>query len=137
MTDYFSATLTDEEINAMSSLALAHLGDCVYELMTRTHLVVHGGVTNSSLHKKTIALVCARAQAKGAALIAPLLTQEEQTVYRRGRNARVNSVPKSADISEYHAATGLEALFGWLWLKGRRQRLCELFTMIMENQNAA
>lgn len=133
MTDYFSAALTDDEINAMSSLALAHLGDCVYELMTRTHLVVHGGVTNSGLHKRTVALVCAQAQAKGAAAISPLLTDEEQTVYRRGRNTRVNSVPKSANLSEYHAATGLEALFGWLWLKGRHQRLNELFEIITEN----
>lgn len=132
MTDYFSARLTPEQLRGMSVIALAHMGDCVYEIMVRTWLCVHGRVTGRGLHRDTIAHVSAGAQAAAADRIMPLLTDEEAAVYRRGRNAKVNSVPHSADISQYHAATGLEALFGWLWLSGGRERLNELFEKIME-----
>ena len=74
----------------------------------------------------------AGAQAAAAQRIMPLLTEEETAVYRRGRNAKVNSVPHNADLSQYHSATGVESLFGWLWLRGDHERLNELFAAIME-----
>ena len=74
------------------------------------------------------------AQADFAEKILPVLNEEERGVYRRGRNTRVNSVPKNADRAQYHAATGLEALFGWLYLNGCHERLNELFAIIMEEE---
>ena len=86
----------------------------------------------AQLHKQTVSYVNAPAQARAAEKILPLLDAEEASVYRRGRNAKVNSVPHNADIGQYHAATGLEALFGWLYLQGRTERVEELFRAIME-----
>ncbi len=113
-------------------MALAHLGDAVYELMVRSFLVSRGRETNRSLHQATVALVSAPAQAAGAERIAGMLTEEEREVYRRGRNAHVHAVPHGATPREYHAATALEALFGYLYLKGRRERLNQLFAAILE-----
>ena len=119
----------------LSSLALAHVGDAVYDLLVRTELAAQGKLRNDSLHKETVALVNAHAQFAAAERLLPLLTEEESAVFRRARNAKVHSVPKNAAISDYHGATGLEALFGWLWLKGREERIRELFDIIMENAN--
>ena len=116
----------------MSAIALAHMGDAVYETLVRTWLCVHGTATGKDLHRATIALGCAPAQAEKMQKALPLLTEEEQAVYKRGRNAKVNSVPQHADVAQYHAATGLETLFGWLYLLGRTQRLRELFSKITE-----
>ena len=115
----------------MSSLALAHMGDCVYEIMTRSWLTTSGLVTNRNLHRETIRLVCAGAQAAGAAAILPMLTEEEMDVFRRGRNAKPKSVPKSSSVAEYAHATAVEALFGWLYLQQRYDRLNELFAAIL------
>ena len=130
--DYFTFDLTDTQLGNLSSLALAHIGDAVYELMARSYLVTRGKETNRSLHRATVALVAAPAQAAGAEKIGPLLTQEEREVYRRGRNAKVHAVPHGATLKQYHAATALEALFGYLYIKGRRERLCRLFDAILE-----
>lgn len=132
MTDYFDIRLTEEQLRGISALGLAHMGDCVYEILVRTWLCAHGRVTGRGLHKDTVSYVSAGAQAAAAARIMPLFTEEEDAVYRRGRNAKVNSVPHNADLSQYHAATGLEALFGWLWLRGNHERINELFAAIME-----
>ncbi len=121
--------LTEENINQISSLGLAHLGDAVYELHARTWLVVHGGLTSHELHRATVHLVCAPAQAAAARRMLPLLTEKELAVYKRARNTKVNSVPQHASLAEYHAATGVEALFGWLYLHGETERLHELFTL--------
>ena len=110
--------------------ALAHIGDGVYELLTRTYLAESGVTAVNKLHRATVSHVCAPAQARAAEAIQPILTGEELEVYRRGRNTRVNSVPKAADLAQYHAATGLEALFGWLWLRGERARAEELFAAV-------
>ena len=83
------------------------------------------------MHRMTVAFVRAEAQAEAAAKLLPVLTTEEASVYKRGRNAKVNSVPHNADIGQYHAATGLEALFGWLYLLGRTERINELFNIII------
>lgn len=108
-------------------LGLAHIGDAVYELLTRTMLCSDGVTKASQLHKLTVARVNAPAQAEAMERILPHLSDTELAVYKRGRNTKVNSVPQKADIAQYHAATGLEALFGWLYLKGERERIEELF----------
>ena len=128
----FAPALSAAEVGALSTLALAHIGDGVYELMMRTALAVSGTTAAHDLHRETVHRVNAPAQAKAAAHLFEHLTEDEQVVFRRGRNAKVNSVPQHADVSEYHAATALEALFGWLWLQGRTERLRELFQMVTE-----
>ena len=137
MTDYFNIRMSSREINAISSLGLAHIGDCVYELLVRSYIVCHGIQTNHGLHFATVEYVKAPAQAQAMNTILPLLTEEELAIYRRGRNTHVHSVPKGAELVEYHAATGLECLFGWLYLNSRHQRINELFEAITENENDA
>ncbi len=132
MTDYFSPAVSGDAINALSSIALAHLGDAVYELLVRTYLCVHGKATGKTLHRAAVALVCAPKQAELSACILPLLTEEEQEVFRRGRNANVHTIPRSADRATYQTATAVEALFGWLYLKNERERINELFSVMME-----
>ena len=135
MYDYFSAKLNEDEIRAISSIGLAHLGDAVYELLVRTHLCVHGKATGKGLHRATIALVCAQSQSRFADLLLPSLTEEETAVFKRGRNANVHTIPHSADRAEYQKATGLEALFGYLYLQNRHERINELFDLMMEAPN--
>lgn len=131
MTDLFNLNMTESEIRQISVLGLAYIGDAVFELMVRSWLCLRGGVTSGGLHKATVRYVAAPAQAKAVTRIMESLTEEERAIYRRGRNTKVNSVPQRADISEYHAATGLEALFGWLYLHGRLGRLQALFAEMM------
>lgn len=136
--DLFDVKMTDGELLKLSSLGLAHIGDAVYELLVRSYLCREGLETAKLLHKSTVKYVSAPAQAAAAHLISEMLTDEERAVYRRGRNTRVNSVPSRSTIEEYHAATGLEALFGWLYLKGRKERISELFAVITEGgENAS
>ena len=121
-----------QDVNKISMLGLAHVGDAVYELLYRSKLCTDGHTAVAEMHRMTVAFVRAEAQAEAAAKLLPVLTQDETSVFKRGRNAKVNSVPHNADICQYHAATGLEALFGWLYLLGRRERIGELFAKIME-----
>lgn len=132
MTDYFDIRLDDGLLRQMSVLGLAHVGDAVYDLLIRTWLCAHGSKTSKGLHRETVSYVNAPAQARAAAKIMESFTEEEHTAFKRGRNAKVNSIPKNADIAEYHAATGLETLFGYLYLKGEKNRINELFAMIVE-----
>jgi len=132
MTDYFSLILPEDDIRAISSIGLAHLGDAVYELLIRTWLCAHGKATGKGLHRATVALVCAPKQAELTEKILPLLSQEEAAVFRRGRNAQVHSIPQHASRDEYQRATALEALFGYLYLSGQRERINELFCRMME-----
>ena len=132
MTDYFSIALPEDNIRAISSIGLAHIGDGVYELLVRTYLCAHGKATGKGLHRATVDLVRAPEQARRAQRILPLLTEAEQEVFRRGRNAHVHSIPQHASRAEYQQATALEALFGWLYLHGRRERINELFCRMME-----
>lgn len=118
-------------------LGLAHVGDAVYELMVRTRLCAEGHQAAQDLHRLTVARVNASAQALAMRRLQPLLSAEELSVYKRGRNTKVHSVPHNADISEYHAATGLEALFGWLFLRGDAERLETLFDAAMEENGDA
>ena len=130
--NYFEPRLAPDELRALSAIALAHIGDGVYELLVRTWLCVHGKATGRDLHHATIALVCAPAQAERVQRILPLLTDEEQAVYRRGRNANVHTMSRSATPAQYHAATGLECLMGYLYLKGDKTRAEQLFRAMME-----
>ena len=132
MQDYFDIDLTDDQLRAISSIGLAHMGDAVFEVMVRTWLCAHGKATGKGLHQATIRLVCAESQAEKAEHILPLLTEEEMAVFKRGRNAQVHSVPGHASRAQYGEATALEALLGWLWLKGHRDRVNELFDKMME-----
>ena len=95
MTDYFTIQLPADEIRAISSIGLAHLGDGVYELLVRTWLCAHGKATGKGLHRATIELVCAPKQAELSEKILPLLTEEEHAVFKRGRNANVHSIAPS------------------------------------------
>lgn len=136
MQKLFHIDMGIRDVHAVSSLGLAHLGDAVYELLVRTMLVEHGLTTGENLHRKTTALVCAPAQASAMDKLLPLLTEEELGFYRRGRNANVKNIPKNATHAEYAKATGLETLFGSLYLLGRGSRILELFHLITEEFHA-
>lgn len=128
----FSPKMTLQEVNRISILGLAHIGDGVYELLTRTYLCTHGVTAVQAMHKKAVSMVNAPAQAAAMEKLLPLLTEDEMALYKRGRNAHVNSVPQHAEFSQYHAATGLEALFGWLYLQGETDRINRLYAAITE-----
>ncbi len=132
--NYFSPEMQTQDVNKISMLGLAHVGDAVYELLTRTMLCERGHSSVSELHRLTVSMVNAPAQARAAERLIPVLTDDELSVYRRGRNTKVNSVPHNADIGQYHAATGVEALFGWLYLQGRLERIEELFGLITDKE---
>ena len=129
--------LEEQEIDAMSVLALAHMGDAVYELLVRRELCRSGRLTAGSLHKETIAHVSAKAQSRAARTLLPALTERESGVYKRGRNAHSHAAPKGTTEGEYHAATGLETLFGWLYLREERERIEELFALLWEEEDHA
>lgn len=134
MTDYLHIQLPPDQIRGISSIGLAHMGDAVYELLVRTWLCAHGKATGKGLHRATVALVCAPKQTELAQRILPLLTEEEQAVFRRGRNANVHSIPAHASRAQYQQATALEALLGWLHLSGRHDRVEQLFAVMMEEE---
>ena len=132
MESYFDIQLTDDQLRAISSIGLAHMGDAVFESLVRTWLCAHGKATGKGLHQATIRLVCAESQAEKAERILPLLTEEEMAVFKRGRNAQVHTVPGHASRAQYGEATALEALLGWLWLRGQKDRIGQLFDNMME-----
>ena len=117
----------------LSPLTLAFLGDAVFELLVRERFVTNGNPPVAKLQKKTIAVVCASAQSRAIFLLEGLLSEEETDIYKRGRNANGHHVPKNADPVEYRRATGLEALFGYLYLKGEQARIRFLFDHIWEH----
>lgn len=127
MENLFEMNFSKNQVNAISSLGLAHVGDGVFELLCRSYLCLKGDQTVKTLHRDSVEMVKAPAQAKFADRLMPLLTEEEQGYYRRGKNAHSHAAPKSATPQEYAKATGLEALFGALYLLGRVERLNELF----------
>lgn len=132
MENYFQMNLSRREIDAISNVGLAHLGDGVYELMCRSYLCAGGDRTIRTLHRDSVALVTASTQARLAEKLLPHLTQEELAYYRRGKNAHTHAAPKSATPREYAMATGLETLFGALYLAGKTHRLNELFSIMMK-----
>ena len=132
MVNYFEPALTDDELRAISSIGLAHMGDAVFEILVRTWLCAHGKATGKGLHQAIIRLVCAEPQSQKAQKILPLLSEEELAVFKRGRNAQVHSIPAHASRAQYGEATALEALLGWLYLRGRKERINELFCKMMD-----
>ena len=132
MENYFDLHMGDDDIRAISSIGLAHLGDAVYELLVRASLCAQGKATGRGLHRAAVELVKAPAQALRADRILPLLTPEELAVFKRGRNAHVNTIPHSASRSDYLKATALECLLGYLYLRGETRRINELFNAMME-----
>ncbi len=115
----------------MNALTLAFIGDGVYELLVRESLVAGGKDARvKDLHARAVSCVRCETQARAARdVLLPVFTDEEAAVYARGRNAHVGHVPKNASIADYHAATALEAVFGYLYLKGETARLHELFDL--------
>ena len=132
MENYFEMNLSRQDINAISNLGLAHMGDCVFEILCRAYLCARGGKNVGNLHRDTINMVKASSQAKFADKLLPYLNEEELAWYRRGKNSHVHAVPKSCTPAEYAKATGLEALFGALYLSGQTDRINELFKLVME-----
>jgi ribonuclease-3 family protein len=116
-------------LNTYSTASLAYLCDCVLELCVRQHLVRSGLSSSQALNKKALDFVRATAQAEAMKRLMPHLSEEEAAVFRRGRNIGHTNTPKSATVAEYRAATGMEALFGWLHLAGRGERIDELFSL--------
>ena len=132
MENYFEMNLSRQDINAISNLGLAHMGDCVFEILCRAYLCAKGGKNVGNLHRDTINMGKASSQAKFADKLLPHLNEEELSWYRRGKNSHVHAVPKSCTPAEYAKATGLEALFGALYLSGQTGRINELFQLVME-----
>ncbi len=130
--NFFQMNLTERQVNAISNLGLAHMGDSVFELLCRSYLCSRGETTADRLHHDTVELVKAPSQARFADAMLPLLTQQELALYRRGKNAHVHAVPKGATAAQYAKATGVEALFGALYLMGQTKRLNNLFCQVME-----
>ena len=121
------------DIKTMSPLTLAFVGDGVYELFVREYLVGKGNCPVRKLHAAKVDLVRCEYQAKILhERLIPIFTQDETDVYMRGRNAHVGHVPKNSQVADYHAATALEAVFGYLYLLGRIDRLRELFEIIIQ-----
>lgn len=118
--------LPDTDIKTYSPLALAYIGDCVYDLVMRTIIVEKGNAPVNTLHKRVSGLVKAHAQTEMLHSIEPILTEEELSVYKRGRNAKSFTSAKNASITDYRTATGLEALVGYLYLENRLGRILEL-----------
>ena len=132
MENLFNVEMTPAQVREITNLGLAHVGDGVYELLCRSYLVSKGGKTVLKLHNATVELVKAPTQAKFADKLKPYLTEEEFAYFRRGKNAHTHAAPKAATPREYAMATGLETLFGALYLYGRKDRLNELFRKGME-----
>ncbi len=118
------------EPNQYSPLVLAYMGDAVYELYVRKHLVAKANTQVDKLHKAAVQIVKAEAQNEDFRKIENLLTEEEMSVFKRGRNTK-SSVPKHSSVSEYRTATGLEALIGYIYMKGDTERLEYLMNMIL------
>ncbi|MBR3972189.1 MAG: ribonuclease III [Ruminococcus sp.] len=130
MDKLFSSNVNPREL---SSLTLAFIGDTVYELLVREYLLGFGRRQVGELNKDKVSMVCCSAQTKALEKIKDCLTGEEEAVFKRGRNVQVNSVPKNSTLKDYHTATGLEALFGFLYLSDRVDRVKELFSFIISN----
>lgn len=117
--------------NQYSALTLAYIGDAVYELFVRTYLLRDANFPVNQLHKAAIRLVCANAQSNLYQKIKDILTEEETAVYKRGRNTNSHP-PKNADMVDYKSATGVEALIGYLYLKGESERILELLRYLID-----
>ncbi len=123
--------LSEGDIKSMQPLALAFLGDAVFEIYIREYVMAKGYRTINSMHRETIKFVRAKSQCRAVKLILPELTEEEEAVVRRGRNANPHTVPKNAEVEDYRYATALESLFGYLHLTEQKKRLEELMNRVI------
>ena len=124
--------LTEHEVNQYSPLTLAFYGDSVYERLVRQHIVLNANMPASKLHELKVKKVCASYQSDALEKLLPHIDEKETAVVKRGRNATGNNVPKSSNAVDYRRATGFEALFGYLDLLGRSERIQELFEIIID-----
>ena len=131
MDKLFSPDVNPKEL---SSLTLAFVGDSVYDLLVREYLLGFGKRQVGVLNKDKVSMVCCSAQTKALEKIRGLLDEEEEAVFKRGRNVQVHSTPKHSSLKDYHTATGLEALFGYLYLMHRTERIKELFSAIVADE---
>lgn len=123
---------TEIQPRQLSPLNLAFIGDCIYEILVREALVCEANRPVNELHRESVKYVSAKAQTEAYAKIKDMLTEEETAQFKRGRNAKVGHSPKSATDAEYHTATGIEALFGYLYLCGKTERIKQLFAAITD-----
>ena len=114
------------DVRMYSPLTLAFMGDCVFEIVIRSIVVERGNRQAGSLHKIKSSVVNAKVQARMIEALMEELTEEERVIYKRGRNAKPHTVAKNASVNDYRKATGLEALFGYLYLSGQEDRILEL-----------
>jgi ribonuclease-3 family protein len=126
--------LSETEARQYSSLTLAFMGDCVFDLLVRSHLTSTYDIPVRELHLSASAWVSAQAQSASVAFIESYLTETEKEVYKRGRNAKSHSTAKNMTVCDYRRATGLETLFGFLYLTGNQERIEKLFSIIMEKK---
>jgi ribonuclease-3 family protein len=117
------------DLHTVGTAALAYLGDAVIELMVRERLVGMGYSSSKALNARALDFVRASAQAQAMERLLPHLTEEEEGAFRRGRNIGHTNTPKRATVAEYRNATGMEALFGYLHMKGEQARIKELFDL--------
>ena len=138
MLDYIKSStgkFTDAaQVRMMNPLVLAYVGDTVYDLFVRTYLIHAYDVSVHQLHKKSISFVKAGSQSETLHHIDDLLTEDEKTIVRRGRNAKSGSIPKNADVTQYRWATGFESLLGYLYLTGQEERLVEIMGYALDDK---
>ena len=127
--------LKEVDIRTYSPLTLAYIGDGIYDLIVRTVVVERGNESANRLHRKTIGYVNAKTQAQMMEALLPDLTEEEVTVFKRGRNAKSYTSAKNASIADYRKATGFEALLGYLYLQDKEERILELVKIGLEKLN--
>lgn len=127
-----SMPISQTEASQLNALVLAYVGDAVQDLAVRTYLATHRRANAHTLHVETVQQVCASAQAHTMHRIMDKLTEQEQAIYRRGRNAKSATVPKNADVAQYRVATGLEAVLGYLYLSGKTKRLQAVLGWVLE-----
>ena len=123
------------DLQTVSMQTLAFLGDAVYNVYIRCYLASHSNVKTGMLHKESIKYVSAKGQSHTIDDILEILTEEEMSVYKRGRNTNINTVSKNIDVVNYKRATGFEALIGYLYVKGEKNRLDELVKICIEKLN--
>lgn len=121
---------TEIDPRGLSPVALAFIGDGVFELLVRERLIERGSMPAHKLHRLAVKKVCASSQASCYDALEAVLSEEESSILKRGRNAHTSRVPKSCTPEEYRKATAIEALFGYLYLKGGMERIAELFKLV-------
>lgn len=125
-------SLGEQDVKTYSPLVLAYVGDCIYEIVIRTILVKRRNCQVQKLHKEATWFVKAATQAALMDFLEPRLTEEEQDVFRRGRNAKSHTVPKNANVGDYHKATGFEAVIGYLYLNNQMSRIMDLLYIALK-----